>query len=88
MFIAESNTKRIQHRDGGIIAKILVKDGDRVQPGQDLVVLDDTETRAELGIVNSSLTEFLAKPMKVAEAKIEEIGLLMGGIHGEVPHAA
>jgi simple sugar transport system ATP-binding protein len=25
----------------------------------------------------------LSKPMKVSEAKIEEIGLLMGGIHGE-----
>ena len=61
VIVSESNSKRIQHRDGGIIAKILVKDGDRVQPGQDLVVLDDTETRAELGIVISSLTEFLAK---------------------------
>ena len=59
--VAESNTKKIQHRDGGIIAKILVKDGDRVQPGQYLIVLDDTEPRAELGIVNSTLTELLAK---------------------------
>src|SRR5260221_436273 len=59
--VAESNTKKIQHRDGGIIAKILVKDGDRVQPGQELVVLDDTETKAELGIVDSALVELKAK---------------------------
>jgi HlyD family secretion protein len=59
--IAESNTKKIQHRDGGIIAKILVKDGDRVQPGQDLIVLDDTETKAELGIVDGALVEFKSK---------------------------
>ena len=25
----------------------------------------------------------LSRPMKVADAKIEEIGLLMGGIHGD-----
>jgi simple sugar transport system ATP-binding protein len=29
----------------------------------------------------------LSRPMAVAEAKIDEIGLLMGGIHGEVAHA-
>lgn len=59
--IAETNTKKIQHRDGGIIAKILVKDGDRVQPGQALIVLDDTETRAELGIVDALLVEYTSR---------------------------
>jgi simple sugar transport system ATP-binding protein len=29
----------------------------------------------------------LSRPMAVAEAKIDDIGLLMGGIHGEVAHA-
>ncbi len=29
----------------------------------------------------------LSRPMAVAEAKIDEIGLLMGGIHGEAAHA-
>ncbi len=29
----------------------------------------------------------LSRPMAVAEAKIDEIGLLMGGIHGDVAHA-
>ncbi|MGH6906986.1 MAG: HlyD family type I secretion periplasmic adaptor subunit, partial [Aestuariivirga sp.] len=59
--IAESNTKRIQHKEGGIVRKILVKDGDRVVEGQDLVILDDTETRSELAIVDSLLVEELAK---------------------------
>jgi HlyD family secretion protein len=59
--IAESNTKRIQHKDGGIVKTILVKDGDRVTAGQDLVILDDTETRAELGIMDALLIEELAK---------------------------
>jgi hypothetical protein len=29
----------------------------------------------------------LSPAMAVADAKIEEIGLLMGGIHGEAAHA-
>lgn len=59
--IAESNTKRIQHKEGGIVRKILVKDGDRVEEAQDLIILDDTETKAELGIVDAMLIEEVAK---------------------------
>ncbi|MBI3674191.1 MAG: HlyD family type I secretion periplasmic adaptor subunit, partial [Rhizobiales bacterium] len=57
----ESNTKKIQNKDGGIVREIRVKDGDRVQAGQTLIVLDDTETRAELGIVEATLIENLAR---------------------------
>ena len=59
--IAESNTKRIQHKEGGIVRKILVKDGDRVEEAQDLIILDDTDTRAELSIVDAMLIEEVAK---------------------------
>lgn len=59
--VAESNTKKIQHKEGGIVRQILVRDGDRVRPGQDLVILDDTETKADLGIVDALLVEALAK---------------------------
>ncbi len=59
--VAESNTKKIQHMEGGIVRKILVKDGDRVELGMDLVILDDTDTKAELGIVEALLTENIAK---------------------------
>ena len=47
--VVESYLKRIQHRDGGIVADIAVKEGDRVEAGQVLVKLDETDTRAELG---------------------------------------
>lgn len=63
--VAESNTKRIQHKDGGVVREILVKDGDRVTAGQDLVILDDTETRAELGIIQALLVEELAKKARL-----------------------
>ena len=59
--VSESYTKKIQHRDGGIIQQILVKDGDEVQSGQELVLLDPTETKSELGIVDGLLDEALIK---------------------------
>jgi HlyD family secretion protein len=59
--VAETNAKRVQHKDGGIVRKILARDGDRVVAGQDLIILDDTETRAELGILDALLIEELAK---------------------------
>jgi HlyD family secretion protein len=57
----ESYTKKIQHKEGGIVAQIKVKDGDVVKQGQDLVVLDDTETKAELGVVDAVLLELVTK---------------------------
>lgn len=42
----ESYRKTIQHMEGGIVRSILVRDGDPVQAGQPLVLLDDTAIRA------------------------------------------
>jgi HlyD family secretion protein len=74
--VVESNTKRIQHRDGGIVDAILVKDGDHVEAGQDLVVLDSTDNVAELGIIDSVLSEELAKRARL-EAERDEAAEVM-----------
>jgi HlyD family secretion protein len=57
----ESFTKKVQHRDGGIVKAIRVVDGDTVKEGQELILLDDTDTRSELAIVEGLLLEFLTK---------------------------
>jgi HlyD family secretion protein len=59
--MVESFSKKVQHKDGGIVAEIRVKDGDRVENGQPLVILDNTETKAELAIIDGLLDEALAK---------------------------
>jgi HlyD family secretion protein len=53
----ESNYKTIQHLDGGIVAKILVKNGDHVKEGDVLLRLDDTQVRSQLGVVRGRLTD-------------------------------
>jgi epimerase transport system membrane fusion protein len=48
----EGNRKTIQHLDGGIVNQLLVKEGDRVEPGQTLVVLEDTQARAAVEVLS------------------------------------
>lgn len=62
---AESYSKKVQHREGGNVLKILVKDGDIAQAGQDLVVLDPTEVKAQLGITQGQRDEFLIKKARL-----------------------
>jgi HlyD family secretion protein len=57
----DRNLKALQHRDGGIISEIAVREGDFVRKGQVLLRLDDVQTRAELSIVTSQLTELTAR---------------------------
>ena len=59
--MVESYSKKVQHKEGGIVGDIRVKDGDRVEMGQALIVLDNTETKSELAIIDGLLDEALAK---------------------------
>ncbi|MCG8559039.1 MAG: HlyD family type I secretion periplasmic adaptor subunit [Hyphomicrobiales bacterium] len=57
----ESSRKTVQHLDGGIVSAILVRPGDRVEPGQVLVRLDETIDRANHQAVTSQLDELRAR---------------------------
>ncbi len=54
---AESSRKTIQHLEGGIIGRILVKDGDKVAAGQALIRLDNTRTRTTVQMLQMQLWE-------------------------------
>src|SRR5215831_17756882 len=47
----ESNRKSVQHLDGGIVKELRVKEGDRVTAGETLIVLDDSQARAEFDVL-------------------------------------
>jgi len=61
----ESYTKIIQHLEGGIVGEILVRNGDVVEAGDPLLVLDNTQPLAQLGIADA---QFLA--LKSREARL------------------
>lgn len=66
--VADGRVKKVQHRDGGIVAAVHVKNGDRVVEGQSLLKLDDTQTRAELGVVQTQLLE-----LRVRQARLSAV---------------
>jgi epimerase transport system membrane fusion protein len=47
----KSHRKTVQHLDGGIVSKLLANDGDIVQEGDVLMILDGTEVKAQLEIM-------------------------------------
>ena len=51
----DTNRKTVQHRDGGIVRAIFVREGDRVALGQPLVELDDSRIDATLNQTSSQL---------------------------------
>lgn len=64
--VVDRHVKKVQHRDGGIVAEIGVRNGDYVSGGQVLLRLDPTQTRAELAIIRSQLTELIARSTRLA----------------------
>ncbi|EKS31811.1 HlyD family type I secretion periplasmic adaptor subunit [Afipia clevelandensis] len=57
----DQNLKEVQHRDGGIIKSLSIRQGDLVKEGQILSTLDDVQVKAELLIVRSQLAEALGR---------------------------
>ncbi|WP_313409422.1 HlyD family type I secretion periplasmic adaptor subunit [Stutzerimonas kunmingensis] len=51
----KSYRKTVQHLEGGIVKELLARDGDRVKAGDPLIVLDDSQVRAEYGMTRSQL---------------------------------
>jgi HlyD family secretion protein len=64
--VVDSYVKPVQHQKGGTVAQVFVKNGDRVDAGQILVHLDDTQTRANLAIVSKRLKELAARTARLS----------------------
>ncbi|UXZ55052.1 HlyD family type I secretion periplasmic adaptor subunit [Halomonas sp. 7T] len=59
----ESFKRTVQHLEGGIVRELLVQDGDKVEAGQPLVILSDTQVRSQLEIAQSQY--FINRAMEV-----------------------
>lgn len=53
--LVSTHRKTVQPLQGGLVSKILVKEGDRVEAGQPLVELDATRAKADLAIARGQL---------------------------------
>lgn len=82
----EHHRKTVQHLEGGIVRRILVRDGDRVQAGQTLLVLTDAQADAALAGGSGQLDAEMARLARLhAErdglARIEFVPALRGRAH-------
>jgi HlyD family secretion protein len=65
VLVVDTNVKKVQHPTGGVVGEIRARDGDRVAIGDIVVRLDETVTRANLGIVLRGLDELVARKARL-----------------------
>ena len=73
-FVATGENKIVQHPDGGVIREIKVREGDKVEAGQVLMVLEETTPKAELRRLHLREARFEAMRVRLqaeAERKTE-----------------
>lgn len=63
--VVDSNVKKVQHPSGGIVGRIFVREGDRVQQGSLLLRLDETIAQANLRVVAKQLDELAARQARL-----------------------
>ena len=63
--VVETHEKQIQHLESGIVRRILVTEGQAVQPGQPLLELDDTQTRASVSLLEGQIDELTAEEARM-----------------------
>ena len=65
VIVVDSSVKKVQHATGGIVGELRVREGDRVNAGDILIRLDETQTLANATIVTKSLDELLARQARL-----------------------
>ena len=73
-----STRQIVQHGEGGVVAEILVTDGDTVAAGEVLLRLDGTLLRSELAIVEGQLFELLARLDRLRAERDEADSITFG----------
>ncbi len=63
--VVETNTRRVQHQEGGIVKSIFVKNGDVIEAGDLLIRLDDTITNANLSVIIKQLINLYAQEARL-----------------------
>ncbi|MBB4351039.1 HlyD family type I secretion periplasmic adaptor subunit [Aliirhizobium cellulosilyticum] len=65
ILVVDGNVKKVQHPTGGIVADLLVKEGQLVSAGEVIVRLDATVTRANLAAASKNLDYFYARQARL-----------------------
>lgn len=61
----DGNRKSVQHLDGGIVKELHVREGERVRAGDLLIVLDETQARAEYEVLTQEYAVLRATEIRL-----------------------
>ncbi|MGY4506366.1 HlyD family type I secretion membrane fusion protein [Bradyrhizobium sp. GM24.11] len=61
----DGNRKSVQHLDGGIVKELHIKEGERVLAGDLLIVLDETQARAEYDVLTQEYAVLRATEIRL-----------------------
>lgn len=64
-FVVDGSVKKVQHPTGGVVAELLVREGDRVSEGDLLIRLDETITRTNFQVVANQIDELTARKARL-----------------------
>lgn len=73
----EGNYKTIQHLDGGIVAKIHVKNGDRVKAGDTLLKIDDTQASASLAVTTGRVYDLMIQQARLEAERDRKASIVL-----------
>lgn len=65
VIVVDSSVKKVQHPTGGVVSELRVKEGERVEAGDILVRLDETQTLANATIIIKSFDELQARQARL-----------------------
>ena len=71
----EQNRQVVQHPDGGVVEKVLVREGDSVQAGDTLIKLDPNRLTSELLIIEGELFEIVSRSARL-EAERDDLDVI------------
>jgi HlyD family secretion protein len=77
LFVAAGKRKTVVLQDGGILSKLLVKEGEEVEVGQTLLTLDDVQTRTAMNQVKAQYWGAVAKATRLQAETRDERSLVM-----------
>lgn len=67
----ENYRRTVQHNEGGIVRRILVKEGQHIQRGEALIELEDSQASAAYGVLRSALDAELARRARLEAEAIQ-----------------
>ena len=70
--VVKGNRKNIEHLEGGIVAEIIARDGAKVQAGDLLLRLDDTQAQGQLEIALGQYHAAMAREARLLAERDEE----------------